>query len=340
MTIRPDTAPMVRPRRRAALRLGGTALVLAGLAWSVDLEAALAHLSGAAAGPVLALLLLVQAQVWLSALRWRLIARRLGVGLPWPQAAAEYYAGTLLNQVLPGGVAGDAARAWRHNRRHAAAPTDGGTGAGGAILRAVVLERMAGQLMFLLLAGAGLAAWPWLHADAPGQVLNTVLTAAGAALVILVLAALGVATLGPVRWRRGLAALPADAVDGLIRGGAWRVQVPLNLAIAGSYVGGLALAAAAVGPALPWSAAVTVLPLTLLAMLLPVSVGGWGLREGAAAALWPSLGLSAELGVAAGLLYGLAVLAGTLPGALVLLRPLRTGGRGVPPAYSTSARKA
>jgi uncharacterized membrane protein YbhN (UPF0104 family) len=340
--------PRGRPYLPAALRVGASALLLAAVAWAVDLGAALDRLTSADPWAVAGLLALVQAQVWLSALRWRLIARRLGVGLAWPRAAGEYYAGTLINQVLPGGVAGDAARAWRHTHSHAAAAIHGSAGrrsAGGPILRAVVLERLAGQAAFLLLAATGIAAWPVLRPDAPGSAAAAVVAAAAGVLGALALGLLVLTRLGPAGWRRGVAALGPDAGRALLARGAWRVQAPLNLLIAASYVGALALAAAAVGPALPWPAAVTVLPLVLLAMLVPVSVGGWGLREGAAAALWPSVGLSAELGVAAALLYGLAVLVGTLPGLVVLVRPVHGPrvcvGGGYPPSAGTrSARKA
>ena len=64
----------------------------------------------------------------------------------------------------------------------------------------------------------------------------------------------------------------------------------------------------------------TAIPLILLAMALPISVGGWGLREAAAAAVLPPLGWSAEAAVATSALYGLSALLGASPGALVLLR--------------------
>lgn len=335
--------PRVRPYLPAVLRVAASALLLAGVAWAVDPGLALARLAAADPWAVAGLLALFQAQVWLSALRWRLIARRLGLGLPWPRAAGEYYAGTLINQVLPGGVAGDAARAWRHTRIHPARAIGGP--AAGPIVRAVVLDRVAGQLAFLLLAGAGVAAWPVLRTDAPGSAAAAVVTAAASVLGAIALGLVVLTRLGPAGWRRGVAALGPDAGRALLAGGAWRVQAPLNLLIGASYVGALALAAAAVGPALPWPAVMTVLPLVLLAMLVPVSVGGWGLREGAAAALWPGLGLSAELGVAAARLYGLAVLAGTLPGLAVLARPVRRPRGSItaahPPSAGTkSARKA
>ncbi|MEX2467280.1 MAG: UPF0104 family protein, partial [Gemmatimonadota bacterium] len=56
----------------------------------------------------------------------------------------------------------------------------------------------------------------------------------------------------------------------------------------------------------------------LLAMLIPFSVAGWGLREGAAAAMWVAVGMSASEGVAISVAYGAIVALGTLPGAVVL----------------------
>ena len=84
-------------------------------------------------------------------------------------------------------------------------------------------------------------------------------------------------------------------------------------------LGAFTLCAAATGTVLPPLAVISVVPLVLTAMVLPVSVGGWGVREGAAAALWPVLGASAEAGVAASVAFGLVILAASLPGAVALM---------------------
>jgi glycosyltransferase 2 family protein len=47
-------------------------------------------------------------------------------------------------------------------------------------------------------------------------------------------------------------------------------------------------------------------------------VAGWGLREGAAAALWGMVGLSMAEGVLVSMAYGVLVLVSSLPGGLVL----------------------
>jgi uncharacterized membrane protein YbhN (UPF0104 family) len=58
--------------------------------------------------------------------------------------------------------------------------------------------------------------------------------------------------------------------------------------------------------------------LVLLAMTIPLSMGGWGLREGAAAWVFTLAGLSAAEGVSTAVVYGVLVLVASLPGAVVL----------------------
>jgi len=57
-------------------------------------------------------------------------------------------------------------------------------------------------------------------------------------------------------------------------------------------------------------------------MLIPLSVAGWGWREGAAAALFPMFGASVEAGVAMGICYGTLVLIAALPGVAFALSPV------------------
>ena len=62
--------------------------------------------------------------------------------------------------------------------------------------------------------------------------------------------------------------------------------------------------------------------LVLAAMLLPLNVGGWGLREGAAAGLFAAAGWGAAQGVAAATAFGVLALLATVPGLVVLLARL------------------
>ncbi|MBS7456257.1 flippase-like domain-containing protein [Coralloluteibacterium stylophorae] len=310
----PD-APPPRPSSLRAWRLVLPAgLLVLALAFA-DPGRAWAALAGADPGWLLAALLAVQAQVVLSAQRWRFTARRLGQAMPRRTAIAEYYLATLLNQSVPGGVGGDAVRAWRSGRAR--------PGRMRAAVRAVVLERLAGQVALLTVVAIGLAAWPLAAGGAPPRVALWTAMAVAAALAAGAATVALLARRGPRRLQAALHGLRGDVVRTWFAGRAWLWQGAGSLAIVGGYIAAFALCACAVGTPLPPMAWLTAVPLALLAMLVPVSVGGWGVREAAAAALWPLVGLPAAHGVAASILYGLVNLVGALPGLAVAFSPAR-----------------
>ena len=55
------------------------------------------------------------------------------------------------------------------------------------------------------------------------------------------------------------------------------------------------------------------------AVVIPLSVGGWGVREGAAAWAFAAAGLGAASGVTVATLYAILMLAAVAPGAGLLL---------------------
>ena len=91
---------------------------------------------------VLAALAISVLQVMLSAWRWQFTAGRVDVPLRFRYALREYYLALLVNQLLPGGVLGDAGRAHRHARQAASK---------GSAWRAVVIERASGQMAVVVL---------------------------------------------------------------------------------------------------------------------------------------------------------------------------------------------
>src|SRR5262249_23073003 len=100
------------------------------------------------AGWVAVGLAITAVQFVLMALRWWFLARRLGLPLSYPRALREYYASTLLNNVVPFG--GDAFRAVRHAdvaRSSRERPF-------GPVVSAILLERTSGQLAVWLVVVA------------------------------------------------------------------------------------------------------------------------------------------------------------------------------------------
>lgn len=253
----------------------GSAPFRAGLA-AVDLTLVLA---------ALALTLLTTA---CSAGRWRIIAAALGAVVPLRRAIGIYYRSQFLNASLPGGVVGDARRAWRHG------------------LRSVVWDRFSGQVVQVLLAVGMLAALP---SPFRPYVLPAAAGLLGAALVVVLVALLVRATRAPHR-RRPRPVVLAPAV--------WpTVLVGSTVAVAG-HLALFVLAARAAGAAMPWTTLLPVALLVLLASSIPFNVAGWGPREGAAAWAFGAAGVGAATGLAAAVVYGTLVLIATAPGALLL----------------------
>lgn len=286
--------------------------VLVALIWliwrAVDWRAAMALLASADPRWLVAAALALTVQTVLSALRWRITAAQLGIGLSRGDALREYYLSQVVNQSLPGGVVGDAGRAVR-------ARGQAGLLASG---QAVVFERIAGQigLLALLIVGIGVAmavptgmVWPmWL----------------------IVPVGIGFAALAGIVVAVYLQAAKDSALGRSIRSFAhavahrdvWRAQAALSLGTAVCNITAFGLCAVALGVALPLLAAVSLVPLILFAMVLPLSISGWGLREGAATVLFPLVGATASEGLAVSIAFGLIFLSTVVPGLLLTwMRP-------------------
>jgi uncharacterized membrane protein YbhN (UPF0104 family) len=96
-------------------------------------------------------------------------------------------------------------------------------------------------------------------------------------------------------------------------------QIALSFGTAACNIAAFAFCAWATGTNLSLGAAAALVPLILIAMLIPVGIAGWGFREGAAAALFPMIGATAGAGVAASVAFGAMLLAASMPGLLPIL---------------------
>jgi len=239
--------------------------------------------------------------------RWHLVAKGLGVGVDlWP-AVASCYRAQFLNTTLPGGVLGDVHRGVHHGR---------GAGDISRGLRAVVWERLAGQLVQALIALVVLVTLP-----VPGRF--------GVLAILALLVAGLVAAAQAVRRSpstdastapgRVLRALLEDVRCGLLARAAWPGVVLASAVAVAGHLTTYLLAARAVGVT---TSALTLLPLAMLVLLaagLPLNVAGWGPREGMAAWSFGASGVGAEQGLATAVAYGAMVVVASLPGAVVVL---------------------
>jgi uncharacterized membrane protein YbhN (UPF0104 family) len=296
-------------------QLGGGAVILGFLVIEVGAAPFLRALPLVTGWPVALAAAITALTTACCAWRWSLVAKGLGVDVPFRTALAAYYGSQFLNATLPGGVLGDVHRGLRHGR----AVGDVGRG-----LRAVAWERCAGQVVQL-----GLALVVLLLLPSPVRSFFPVLT------VAVVAGALGVLLLSRPRldqrsslWATVLRTTANDLRHGVLSRQAWPgIVVASCLAVVGHAL--VFLLAARLGGT--DESPMTLLPiafLVLLAMAVPTNIAGWGPREGVAAWAFHAAGMSAAQGVTTSVVYGVLVIITSLPGLAVL------AARGLRPATS------
>ncbi|MGH3458925.1 lysylphosphatidylglycerol synthase transmembrane domain-containing protein [Aeromicrobium sp.] len=246
--------------------------------------------------------------------RWHLVARELGVGVDMGPAVASCYRAQFLNTTLPGGIVGDVHRGVRHGRD---------AGDAGRGLRAVVWERLAGQVVQVAIAIVVLLLLP-------SPVRSSVPAMLGVLAAGFVAAALVVRQV-PLTGRissvsRMLRAVRDDVRSSLLVRRVWPGVVLATTVAVAFHLSTYFVAARAVGVT---TSPLKLLPLALLVLLaagLPLNIAGWGPREGMAAWSFGAAGLGADQGVATAVAYGVIVLVANLPGAVVLV--VASGRRG------------
>jgi uncharacterized membrane protein YbhN (UPF0104 family) len=251
-----------------------------------------------------AVALLVATQV-VSAWRWRIMARSLGFDRPLPHLVGYYFIGMYFSLLLPTSVGGDVVRAWY---------LDGGSGRRLGAFATVFLDRLSGLIVLLAMACLSVALYPAsaLPSWIPWSVWGTC-----AAIVT------GVAALPFLaRWMKN-GELRAQQVKTVLatlrRPGVLASTTALSAIVQVANVGLVWLVGQALQVPVPASFYWILVPMVSLLTLLPISVNGMGVREGATAILLAPLGIGENAGVTLAFLWFTVFAATSLLGGIVYL---------------------
>ena len=296
----------------AWVRVLGGAGIIALLVWRLGTGAFLDGLRVIDGATLAAAFAIGVATTVFSAWRWCLVARGLGLRLSLRGAVADYYKALFLNAALPGGVLGDVDRAVRHGRDE---------GDVGRSVRAVVLERTAGQLVLL---GVGVTVLLTVPSPVLTQLQRHGAVAAVVSLSLAVAAALALAACrrlrqGGSRLAAGIRTGLAEIRTGLLARRNWPGITLASTAVLAGHLATFVVAARAAGSSASLTRLAPLLLLALLAMSLPLNVGGWGPREAVTAWAFGAAGLTATQGLTTAVVYGVFAFVAALPGAIILL---------------------
>ncbi|RJF76780.1 UPF0104 family protein [Azospirillum cavernae] len=314
----PGTAPdAARGRRWSTLiKAVVTVAILALIAAGADWAAIASRLTTADPLLLAAGVAVKAATLPLAALRWRAVGRAAGFSITRWLAFRLQMTSSFLGQVLPGSVGADLLRGWFTWRLGHPA---------GAVMLALLVDRLMALLGVVLI---GLVGLPRLAAVAPPAVAWTVL--GGAAALGLGMGAL----LLVARIPRDRLPLPRRLRDGALGRTLWTAVGELRamagrpaawaslghgIAVHLATIAAVILFARSLGLPLSWLDGLAIVPAAIVAAALPVSLGGWGVREGAMIAGFTLLGFDRDAALLVSLLIGTSIAVLSLPGGVFWL---------------------
>ncbi len=305
-----------------AIRALSTALLLGLLATAVDLNAVRSGINGSLVPALVVSFALLIVALAFSAFRWVLVSRMVGVPLGRMNAFAVVMIGHFFNQLLPTSFGGDAVRGWWLCRQGLSVKD---------AFASVFLDRVFGlfALLFLVVIGLPLLSQR-LGSAIPlylslviilgifgGAILLFRLNSASASKVELLLPKfvrtkknwLKRSFVQLVTYRTKLSSRPFESAAAII----------LSLAIHVSALYTIAVISNSLGAELSMLDALVIVPTVLFLTALPISIGGWGVREAGLAGGFSLIGLDPGVAVTASVLLGLINFAGGVVGGVIFV---------------------
>jgi glycosyltransferase 2 family protein len=257
---------------------------------------------------------------WRLALTLRFLHHPTGIARLWVITNV----GTFFNQFLPAGMGGDAVRIWYIHRDGVPARV---------ALSSMVVDRAAGIMALL---GGVLAGLLLVGSNQRGVSAAQLLQVGSVFAALLGIALTVDLWSGPLLRAQAVARLVERIPSGprISRGLVWAASSSRKVLLSWP-TGALALAlsvgnflmsswaafylAHAVGLTISFQLVFFLFPLVLLVSMLPVSLGGWGVREGAMVVLFGMVGTPPGDALAVSVLYGVCSIVSALPGGLAWL---------------------
>ena len=238
-------------------------------------------------------------QYLLSAWRWHFIALNTKSKIDYQDAIKFYYISGFLNNILPTGILGDIYRTMNikvNNEK-------------GNILKSfqsVIFERLSGQVSLLVTFILSLAFLFFMNKKYEAFFYTLTL------IIILIL-------LTKLFFKYNLKSKYINNFKYIFSGKLFYKHFFLSLIIVITYITTYIICALALELNIDIVSFFVFAPLVLFSMTLPVSIGGWGVRETTALAVSFLLGLSVSASVTVAIVYGLTNLICSVPGLYFLI---------------------
>ena len=255
---------------------------------------------------VLLIIFLSVMQYILSAYRWMYISKYTNLNITFKESLKFYYISSFMNNILPGGIVGDIFRVYHHaeNKREIMKL--------GKSFQSVIFERLSGQIMLFIFFIFSLS-------------LYFILNEKYLAFLYVFLPLLVIFFLVKYIFRLKLNNYLISRSFGqnffkVFTGEVFWRHTILSFFVVASYILIYIISAKSLGISIDYFAFLVFSPIILFSMTLPVSIGGWGVREFTALLISFLLGLSASASISVAIMYGVLNLICSMPGIYFFLK--------------------
>ncbi len=288
------------------------------LLWKIGLSQTLAVLRAADLRLLLAAFVLFLLSLVIRAARWAVLLRALGLQVPFWRLAYLYFVGAFFNSFLPTGFGGDVVRALELTQD---TPTPAAVGT-------VLVDRMTGLLVLMAM---GLAALPFSASLLVPWLTWLLVGVAGGGLLAGGLLLEGRLLRRATGWLPEKLSLagsgPLGRLYAAITGCGWRaVGQALGISLVFNLMNILInfLCGRAVGIGLSLGYFFITAPLISISLMIPISVGGVGVRDWTVVALFNPAGIDSNTAAGMSLsIYAVSAAAGLMGGLMYGVQALR-----------------
>ncbi len=298
--------------KKISLKVAISLLLIAALLYGADVPSMLARFRGVNPWYLFAATLVMFSLSFAHAARWVTIIRVNSGHMGFATALKLVLVGYFFSQALPSSVGGDAMRIWQAHRAGLSL---------GTALNSVVLDRLIALAALLIMTAVAL---PWLMdlVIPPAIRWAFVFVLMAGAVGFAVLLALSRLPESLFRWKliRAAARLSEAAQRTLLTTGSGFVTLVLSVVVHVGVAFVVFMLAGALGVKVSLVHCIFLVPLVMLVTLIPISIAGWGVREGAMVVAFGLIQVPRSDAIAVSLLFGATLLVVSLPGGVLWWR--------------------
>ena len=244
-------------------------------------------------------------QYLLSAYRWMYVSQFTNLHINFSYSLKYYYIASFMNNILPGGILGDLYRIYcsSDNKKEIFKM--------GKSFQSVIFERLSGQIMLFFIFITSLTIYFLIHQKYIAFLYLFLPT-------ILIFFLIKYFIKYKIKQYFGTKDI-AKNFNRLFTGPIFWNHIILSFFVVASYILIYIISAISLGLEIDYLAFLVFSPIILFSMTLPVSIGGWGVREVTALLVSFLIGLSASASISVSIIYGILNLICSLPGLFFFL---------------------